>query len=795
MRKYLFFLPLLAVFLTLHAEEAGVHRFANYNIRYVNSSNGDTGQKLWANRRQYVVKNITGYDFDIVGMEEVTGNNKDGSTGKSQLQDLRDMLSGYADYSVEREGKNYSYNSIFYKTSKYTLLDKGFFYVNEHPETPGIGWNTDIARTCIWVHLKDNASSQDFYFVCTHVNYGANYCGIESGKLIGNRIRRLVGQTPMVMVGDFNMSRSSHEEAYRGYASHFYDLALTAPVNQCLPEDGPQITATTTQWTPATPTSSGNEFDYIWYDHMEPLSRHIITQYYPEAGRTVNPSDHYPVLGRFRLGSPAHATRFYATDAASLKTALAAVTMEDTIFLAAGDYTLTAPLTPPCSMVLSGGWNADFTQQTGMTRFIAKGFADPVVNVPHYYSIELQRIQISGGNVTGLNGGGGIYSFGPTLRLTGCLIENNTSSTTGGAVVHKGDSLFIRDCVFDGNTAVNGGAVWCQARDMVVVHDSRFQNNSATTAGSAMEVLAFNLLDVQRCAFINNSAATRGAIDISPSATPLGAHLLNCTFIGNRLTAKKGLAATTKRYGGAALWADMTASSVPVNIGLCSFIGNHLAFNGQSENFVGAAVNIFQGKACLMDNLILANELTVEGSAPVWADIYTAANDVNLWRNTYTLTSASTDISGWEQDIADVFGGTLNEGVYTPKIKQNGTYPLYRSTLADYNLVCLPTVQRLCESAFSYDLNGDGAINGYVKNDRTGAQRNAVSCIGAVEYTGETPDDPTDPDDPAGSDPSGQDLNQTANDRGHKTCKVLRNGQLLLIHTNRTYDIHGRLVQ
>ena len=74
MKRILFILPLLMA-ITLHAEEAGVHRFANYNIRYVNASNGDTGEKLWANRRTYVVKNITGYDFDIVGMEEPASHN------------------------------------------------------------------------------------------------------------------------------------------------------------------------------------------------------------------------------------------------------------------------------------------------------------------------------------------------------------------------------------------------------------------------------------------------------------------------------------------------------------------------------------------------------------------------------------------------------------------------------------------------------------------------------------------------------------------------------------------------
>ena len=43
MKRILFILPLLMA-ITLHAEEAGVHRFANYNIRYVNASNGDTGE-------------------------------------------------------------------------------------------------------------------------------------------------------------------------------------------------------------------------------------------------------------------------------------------------------------------------------------------------------------------------------------------------------------------------------------------------------------------------------------------------------------------------------------------------------------------------------------------------------------------------------------------------------------------------------------------------------------------------------------------------------------------------------
>ena len=735
MKRILFVLPLL-VALMLHAEEAGVHRFANYNIRYVNASNGDTGEKLWANRREYVVRNITGYDFDIVGMEEVTGNNKDATTGKSQLQDLRDMLTGYADYSVEREGKSYSYNSIFYKTAKYTVLDKGFFYVNSHPDTPGADWGESIARTCIWLYLQDKASGQNFYFVCTHVNYGATECGIQSGKLIGNRIRALVGQTPMVLVGDFNMSRSAHEEAYRGYAAHFYDLALTAPVNQCLPADGPQITATTTEWTPAVQKQTGSEYDYIFYDHMQPLSRHIITEYYPESGRTVNPSDHYPVLGRFRLGPAEHPTAYYATDKATFLTALASATPEDTVYMVEGICDVTASISPECSLTLSGGWNSSFTQQTGWTHFRANDLTAAIINIPHYYNLALDHIELSGGNNTSLTGGGAIYSYGPNMSLTDCYIHNNTASGTGGAVVHKGEQLTVSGCLFEQNSASTGGAVWCQNRDKLTVHDSRFTSNSANSAGGAVEALGFTILDVQRCAFVGNSATTRGALDISPAATPQSANILNCSFLGNTLYAKKGLATVTKRYGGAALWADMTETTIPLNIGLCTFMGNHTTFTGTAANFGGGAVAVMRGKACLMDNLILANDQTTGDDAPVWSDLYTAASDVNLWRNTYNLLSSSGEIEGWTANITNTFGGSIRDNRYQPQVKEDGTYPIYQKTIAAYSFACLPTNQRLCESAFTYDLNGDGSISGYVSRDQVSNQRSLQSCIGAVEFTG-----------------------------------------------------------
>ena len=299
----LWLLPAIAAYgETSVSEEADVHRFATFNVRYVNSSNGDTGDKLWANRKSYVGRIVTDYDFDIVGMQEVTGNNRDEVTGKSQLDDLRDMLPDYTSWAVERSGRQYEYNVLFFKTEKYQLIEKGYFYLNEHPDTPGAGWNTtgDLQpRVLAWAHLRDKATAKDFFFAVTHVNYGATVSGIESCRLIGRRLHELCGGVPVVLVGDFNMRRVDHSDAWRGVASYLSDAALCTSTT-CLPKG--KISHTASNWLPATDEGcKGSEFDYVFFRRMIPLSRHIITEDYD---RAVTPSDHFPLLVRFRFAEP-----------------------------------------------------------------------------------------------------------------------------------------------------------------------------------------------------------------------------------------------------------------------------------------------------------------------------------------------------------------------------------------------------------------------------------------------------------------------------------------------------------
>lgn len=95
------------------------------------------------------------------------------------------------------------------------------------------------------------------------------------------------------------------------------------------------------------------------------------------------------------MGSQNHKTAYYATDKSSLQSALAAATPEDTVYLTEGTYAVSASVVPQCSMMLSGGWNASFTQQTGLSHIKASGLTEAVINIPHYYNLTLDHIELS----------------------------------------------------------------------------------------------------------------------------------------------------------------------------------------------------------------------------------------------------------------------------------------------------------------------------------------------------------------------------------------------------------------
>ncbi len=757
---------------TLSAAEPQSHNFANYNIRYVNPNNGDTGEKHWSQRGTYVTKLIKDYAFDIVGMQEVTGRNGgscvNSSTGRSQLEDLKAWLPDYTFLEWERSGNNnakdYSYNVIAYKKDRYECLQSGCFWLSPSPDTPGPGWDPNpdysgIWRTCGWAKMKVKATGEIFYFAVTHCNYGPSLDGQNSGPLISKRLDAISGNYPVVLVGDFNMRRADHAVAYRGYASNFYDAALTAKENSCLPTSNPSTTVTGQNWYPVSSSlMSGSEFDFCFYRNMDVLSRHIITENY---GRSVNPSDHFPILMRcVLLGEQAPATVHVDGEAAAggdgsashpfakLADGIAATGIRGTVKVAAGTYA--ERLDIPASMTVIGGYDSSFSEIEGRSAIDASAMDDSPVCVANYHSFSLVNFEINNYSSSKMSTDGALRFNGQHLSLDNVHFANNSSFNTGGALnVISGGDLTLENCRFCANKAgENGGAVAAKLTGALTAANCTFENNSAKS-GAALTLTDADEMLLRNSAFIGNTAKNSGAVYLRGCPSASKYTIVNSTFASNTLDAPSGLPVVTRKFGGAAICTDFE-SDVRLNMAHLTVTGNTATFAGSNKsNFNGAAINFFGlGRLNLVNSIVAANSSDIAHS-DIWLgeealaeksrfNIYSCPASVSFACDAtdFTANDASTAVT----EIAALLDGKIGQnGLFEPNaaIHDENITPIVApigTVFAGQAVNVLTNYQRMLENQFGHDIDGNGTIGGVLAIDQCGNKRLDSSMPGAAEY-------------------------------------------------------------
>jgi endonuclease/exonuclease/phosphatase family metal-dependent hydrolase len=123
---------------TLSAQQIDV---MTYNIRYDNP--GD-GINQWSSRKEKVFALIKKYDPDIFGVQEALHH---------QLTDIQNNCNGYKFIGVGRDdGKEKGeYSAIFYRSSRFDVIDQNTFWLSETPQTPGRKiWDAAITRVATW---------------------------------------------------------------------------------------------------------------------------------------------------------------------------------------------------------------------------------------------------------------------------------------------------------------------------------------------------------------------------------------------------------------------------------------------------------------------------------------------------------------------------------------------------------------------------------------------------------------------------------------------------------------------
>lgn len=171
-----------------------------FNIRYDNPADG---QNQWQNRIPIVRAYLDSVAPDIAGMQEVLHN---------QLIDLQDMLPAYSFIGTGRDdGKTEGeYSPLFYREDRFIMRDNSQFWLSETPSIPGSkSWDAAITRIVSWAALEDIQSGETIYVFNTHFDHIGEESRRKSAELISEKITEIAGESPVVLMGDFNIRKGS----------------------------------------------------------------------------------------------------------------------------------------------------------------------------------------------------------------------------------------------------------------------------------------------------------------------------------------------------------------------------------------------------------------------------------------------------------------------------------------------------------------------------------------------------------------------------------------------------------
>ncbi len=265
---------------------------ASFNIRFDPvDENSPLEPNGWTNpdgpRRDLVIDVITELDADVIGVQEAL---------EPQVEDLSSALSGYEFFGVGRDDGDAAgeYAGIFYRSSRFSQVDGGHFWLSETPEIPGTVFEGSAAtRMATWVRLCDEVADRAFVLLNTHWDHVSQESRELSAALIRERLAAIASDVPVIVTGDLN---AWPENAAIG-------VLLDAD-----PEQSPQLIDGYRQANPVMEDdegtvhyflgiTSGLRVDFVLHDQgFQTFDTQIVRTNVD--GRY--PSDHYPVTGKLR---------------------------------------------------------------------------------------------------------------------------------------------------------------------------------------------------------------------------------------------------------------------------------------------------------------------------------------------------------------------------------------------------------------------------------------------------------------------------------------------------------------
>ncbi len=269
-----------------------------YNVRYYNNHDSIDGNG-WDQRHKVIISIINNNEFDILGTQEVRHN---------QLLDLNKGLPDYDYVGIGRDdGKTAGeYAAIFYKKTKFDLVDSGHFWLAEDTSKPNKGWDASHIRICTWARLWDKKKRKTIYFFNLHMDHKGKIAIQKSTDLVLDKIKSIAKKDAVVLTGDFNF-----DQIHRCYAKINNSGILTDSYNVAKKRHAPN--GTVNHFRPDVKTNE--RIDHLFVSqNIDILKYSVITDTYlanKTDGKIIEisdnssiisidanikvPSDHYPV--------------------------------------------------------------------------------------------------------------------------------------------------------------------------------------------------------------------------------------------------------------------------------------------------------------------------------------------------------------------------------------------------------------------------------------------------------------------------------------------------------------------
>ena len=150
-------------------------------------------------------------------------------------------------------------------------------------------WDAAITRTATWVKFSDRATTSEFFLFNTHFDHIGIEARKNSAQLILDQIEEITSTSPVVLVGDFNVTPDT--ETYAVVTAEMKDAMMVSE----MPHHGPSDTFYGFEVT----GEPGVRIDYIFVnDHVRVLRHATLSDNWDGAFA----SDHLAVFAELQMG-------------------------------------------------------------------------------------------------------------------------------------------------------------------------------------------------------------------------------------------------------------------------------------------------------------------------------------------------------------------------------------------------------------------------------------------------------------------------------------------------------------